>query len=88
LIASRSKLCVTDAQQGSAGVRGDNLTISRPFGGVIEKLINGQCIGLHTQAKYVQWKLGPPGFEPGGRRSPLEARQESHAVLTRGACKI
>ena len=58
-IASRSQLGVTDAQYGSAGIRADNLAISRPFGGVIEKLINGQCIGLHSQAKYVKVNCGP-----------------------------
>ena len=53
LIAARPQPGVTDAQHGPAGIRGDNLTIARPFGGVIEKLINGQGIRLHTQAKYV-----------------------------------
>jgi hypothetical protein len=51
VIASCSQLRITGAQHGSAGICGDNLTIARPFGGVIEKLINGQCIGLHAQAK-------------------------------------
>jgi len=50
-ITSRSQTGVTDPQHGPPGIRGDNLTIARPFGGVIEKLINGQGIRLHTQAK-------------------------------------
>jgi hypothetical protein len=32
-------------------LRSDDFTITRPFGGVIEKLIDGEGIGLHALQK-------------------------------------
>ena len=53
-VAAGSKVGLTNAQHRPTGISGNDLAIARPFGGVIEKLVDSQCKGLHTQAEYVK----------------------------------